>query len=103
MSKLDIPGFYKFFRHKIKEKTFNKERLGYRGKKQRYAVWRAEYNQKWENTFKQVVEAICSYNNLVVEEHMISHKRTPWEATATSLRDQGYKLKNMFPGPDEKD
>jgi hypothetical protein len=30
------------------EKIRNKERLGCRGPKQRYSVWRAEYNKKWE-------------------------------------------------------
>lgn len=30
-----------------KTKIRNKERMGYRGPKQRYSVWRAEYNQKW--------------------------------------------------------
>jgi hypothetical protein len=49
---LNHPGFYRFVRRKmVKEcefKTRNKERLGYRGQKQRYSVWRAEYNKKWE-------------------------------------------------------
>lgn len=52
MNKFGHPGFYKFVRRKmITECGFkirNKERLGYRGPKQRYSVWRAEYNKKWE-------------------------------------------------------
>jgi len=52
MNKFGNPDFYKFVRRKLitecGHKTRNKERLGYRGKKQRYSVWRAEYNKKWE-------------------------------------------------------
>ena len=50
MSMLNHPDFYKFFRRKMrsKSKIRNKERMGYRGPKQRYSVWRAEYNKKWE-------------------------------------------------------
>lgn len=49
---MDHPGFYRFVRRKMVTergcKIRNKERLGYRGRKQRYSVWRAEYNKKWE-------------------------------------------------------
>ncbi len=49
---INHPGFYRFFCRKMvterEEKIRNKERLGYRGPKQRYSVWRAEYNKKWE-------------------------------------------------------
>lgn len=46
---INHPEFYKFLRRKMRNKTKirNKERMGYRGPKQRYSVWRAEYNQKW--------------------------------------------------------
>jgi hypothetical protein len=50
MSVFKHPGFYRFLRRKLRHKTKirNKERMGYRGPKQRYSVWRAEYNKKWK-------------------------------------------------------
>jgi hypothetical protein len=54
MNKLGIlnnPAFYRFVCRKMVkdgEKIRNKERLGCRGPKKRYSVWRAEYNKKWE-------------------------------------------------------
>lgn len=92
LSKLEMPGFYRFVRRKTRRKIYNKQRMGYRGPKLRYAVWRAQYNEKWEKCDQDLVERICRDNNLSLEEHMVAHERTPWEHTLKHLRAEGYGL-----------
>ena len=74
-------------------KVRNKERLGFRGPKQRSSVFRAELNQKWEVVFKSLVRHVCDDNDLVVEEHMVNDERIPWEHTWRKLEESGYRLK----------
>ena len=93
MSKLEIPAFYRFVRHILKDKVLNKNRLGFRGSKKRYSVWRAEYNQKWENVYKDKVVQVCKIYGLNLADELVFHKRTPWEKTYESLREQGYDLR----------
>jgi len=66
-------------------KIRNKERCAYRGFKQRYSVWRAEYNEKWERCFEEQVKRLCADNNLIVEEQMVFDERIPWEHTWDKL------------------
>jgi hypothetical protein len=73
-------------------KIRNKERCVYRGKRQRYAVWRGEDNQKWERCFEELVRRLCEYNDLVVEEQMVQDERIPWEHTFDKLDEEGYRL-----------
>lgn len=73
-------------------KIKNKRREGFRGPKKRYAVFRAELNRHWELVYEQLVRQLCGDNGLVVEDHMVSDKRIPWECTWGSLREKGYGL-----------
>lgn len=76
-------------------KIRNKERVGNRGPKKRYSVFRAELNRKWEQIFERLVRQLCQDNDLTVEDHMVADERIPWEHTWRSLyRTAGYKLKS---------
>lgn len=92
MSKLEIPGFYRFLRRKARSKIWHKDRMGYRGPKLRYSVWRAEYNQKWEKCDKDLVERICSSHGLNIEDYFVESEddRTPWESALLKLKSEGY-------------
>jgi len=94
MSKIEIPGFYRFLRRRTRTKILNKQRHGYRGVKQRYSVWRAEYNQKWEKSDKDLVERICRDNELNLCDYFVGdeNERTPWEKTLNKLRSAGFGL-----------
>ena len=61
-------------------KIKNKERCGFRGKKRRYAQFRAEYNVFWENFHRKVVE----------------DKREPWRKTDDKMKSLGicYRTKS---------
>lgn len=76
----------------IIRKIVNKERCGYRGKKQRYSVWRAELNKKWERADEAMVRRICQDNNLDIDECMSQEKRNTWEHTYCDLRNKGYNM-----------
>lgn len=92
MSKLEIPGFYKFLRRKTRSKIWNKDRMGYRGSRKRYSVWRAEYNQKWEQHDKDIVERICNSHGLNIKDYFIESEddRNPWESALLKLKSEGY-------------
>jgi len=60
--------FYRWFNRQVYIKINNKERAGYRGKKQRYAVFRAEYNQKWLNNEEKVFKQECDRHNLEYDQ-----------------------------------
>ena len=79
----------------IERRIRNKERCAYRGKKQRYAVWRAEYNAKWEVYHEAVCRRICDDNNLVLEDHMSKEKRNTWDHTYRDLKEKGYHMIGM--------
>ncbi len=70
----------------------NKERVGFRGKKKRYSVFRAELNQKWERCMEEQVKKLCEDNDLNVEEQMVEDERIPWEHTWDKLREEGYRF-----------
>lgn len=74
----------------IIRKIKNKERCGYRGKKQRYAVWRAKQNANWETLNKAMVETLCKDNNLSLEDFLSKEKRNTWEHTYDNIRNAGY-------------
>lgn len=57
---INNPDFYRFFKRMTRKKIKNKERMGHRGPKQRYSVWRAEYNKKWEEIDSLVAERRAS-------------------------------------------
>lgn len=73
-------------------KIRNKERVASRGKKQRYAVFRAELNRRWERIFEKLVYQVCDDNKLNVVEHIVEDERIPWEHTWNKLKDDGYFL-----------
>lgn len=73
-------------------KIRNKERCSYRGPKQRYSVWRAEYNIKWEKCFERMVTRLCKDNNLILGEHWVRDERIPWEHTWDHLWELGYRF-----------
>jgi hypothetical protein len=73
-------------------KIKDKKRVGLRGPKQRYSVFRANLNRHWEKIFERVVRQLCVDNDLVVEEHMVFDERIPWECTWDKLRQDGYYL-----------
>lgn len=54
----------KIFWKRIKPIGSNKSRKGYRGNKLRYAVFKAEYNQKWLPIEKDILESLCKKHDL---------------------------------------
>lgn len=75
-------------------KIRNKERVGFRGTKKRYSVFRAELNRKWEYVFEKLVTQLCKDNGLSITEHMVEDERIPWEHTFDELRRKGYGLRS---------
>jgi hypothetical protein len=71
-------------------KIKNKERVGFRGPKKRYSVFRAELNKNWEAVFERLVQQVCKDNDLVVEDHMVPDERIPWEHTWDKLIADGF-------------
>ncbi len=45
----------------------NKSRFGYRGKKQRYSVFKAGVNQKWAPVDEKLTRDLCAEHDLVPE------------------------------------
>jgi hypothetical protein len=74
----------------IFRKITNKERCGYRGKKQRYSVWRAEQNSAWEKLNKAMVETLCEDNKLNLNDFLSKEERNTWEHTYDNIRNAGY-------------
>lgn len=66
-------------------KIRNKERCAWRGKKQRYSVWRNELNLKWERCYEQMVVKICNENNLCIWDFYIEHKTRTWTKTFENI------------------
>ena len=81
---------------------FNKERKGFRGKKQRYSVWKAEYNQKWERCYEEKVRSLCAEHNLNVADWLVDVTpdtvRRRWGCTLGRLIECGYHF-----GPRKKE
>lgn len=48
----------------------NKSRFGYRGKKLRYAVYKAEYNQKWQPVEEKELKELCDKHGLLPEQFL---------------------------------
>lgn len=48
----------------------NKSRFGYRGKKQRYAVYKAEWNQKWAPVEEKETRELCERHDLNPEDFL---------------------------------
>jgi len=63
------------------KKTYNKQRRGERGPKQRYAVFRAELNLKHEEDCKLWCENYCNRKGLNLEDYKIEHEQFPWIMT----------------------
>ena len=93
MSKQTIKGFYRFLCRKIRTQIGNKERMGYRGPKRRYAVWRAEYNQKWKKVDKECVERICRENGLDADDYLDVHQNNPWDHAYRILKKEGFSIR----------
>jgi hypothetical protein len=79
----------------IERRIRNKERCAYRGKKQRYSVWRAEHNQKWETLYEAMSCRICDDNDLVIEDEKSKEERNTWNHTYHDLREKGYNMIGM--------
>lgn len=73
-------------------KIRNKRRCGFRGKKMRYSVWRAKYNQMWGRAYEVMARRICDDNDLNVEDHISTEERNTWDHTYRDLRDKGYNM-----------
>lgn len=76
----------------VGRRILNKERCGYRSRKQRYNVWRAEYNERWEITCELIVRQICDDNGLKLEDYLSADKRNRWEKTYDALSNAGYHM-----------
>lgn len=90
----------------IERKIRNKERCAYRGRKMRYSVWRARYNQVWEEVYEKMSRRICSDHNLVLDDHISEEPRNTWNHTYRDLREKGYNMigtsiRNMMRDMDE--
>lgn len=72
----------------------NKERLAWRGKKQRYSVFKARHNRMWETIHERMVLQICKDNGLRFEDYFKDDKRVPWETTYDYLtKELGYRMR----------
>jgi len=88
----------------IIRKKENKERCGYRGKKLRYSVWKAEYNNKWEKRDEETVHKTCLKYGLDPETFIVRSdpERDMW--TNASRRLVKYlKTNHYFRGTDKGD
>ena len=62
-------------------KTMNKRRSWGRGRKKRYAVYRAEANIAIEARNKMLCEDYCERHNLNINDIKIQHPDRPWTMT----------------------
>lgn len=69
----------------IHRKVRNKERQACRGPKQRYAVWRAEHNAKWERICEARCKTYCSDLGINIEDVKSKEERNTWEHTLKDL------------------
>lgn len=61
-------AFYKWLMRNTIGKIRNKERMGFRGEKKRYSVFRAEQNQKWSNFEEEELVKACEKHGLDITQ-----------------------------------
>ncbi len=63
-------GFYRWLMRNTIGKIRNKERMGYRGAKKRYSVFRAEQNQKWASSEEETLKKACEKHGIDVSQFL---------------------------------